>query len=51
MFKPKRISKPHNKDDGISLLEILIVLALIMCLVAPRVLDSFGRAKSQTAFT
>jgi general secretion pathway protein G len=52
MFKPKRISKSLKKDDGISLLEILIVLAviaLIMGLVAPRVLDSFGRAKSQTA--
>lgn len=52
MFKPKRISKALKKDDGISLLEILIVLAviaLIMGLVAPRVLDSFGRAKSQTA--
>jgi general secretion pathway protein G len=52
MFKQKRICNVLKKDDGISLLEILIVLAviaLIMGLVAPRVLDSFGRAKSQTA--
>jgi len=37
---------------GISLLEIMIVLAviaLIMGLVAPRVIGYFGRAKSQTA--
>jgi general secretion pathway protein G len=52
MAPPKRIRSPLKNDAGISLLEILIVLAviaLIMGLVAPRLLDSFGRAKSQTA--
>lgn len=42
---------PH-RTLGISLLEIMIVLAviaLIMGLVAPRVIGYFGRAKSQTA--
>ncbi|KAB7610193.1 type II secretion system protein GspG [Amylibacter sp. SFDW26] len=37
---------------GISLIEILVVLAIIgmiMGLVAPRILDYFGRAKSQSA--
>lgn len=42
----------RHPTAGISLLEILIVLAviaLIMGLVAPRVIDSFGRAKGQAA--
>jgi len=41
-----------RRDEGISLLEIMIVLAiiaLIMGLVAPRVIGYFGRAKSTTA--
>jgi len=42
----------NRKHSGISLLEIMIVLAviaLIMGLVTPRVIGYFGRAKTQTA--
>ena len=44
--------KKSRRNAGVSLLEVLIVLAIIgmiMGLVAPRVLDYFGRAKSQAA--
>lgn len=44
--------RKSRKNAGVSLLEVLIVLAIIgmiMGLVAPRVLDYFGRAKSQAA--
>ena len=42
----------NQNTKGISLLEIMVVLAaiaLIMGLVAPRVIGYFGRAKTQTA--
>ncbi|MEP1520946.1 type II secretion system protein GspG [Ascidiaceihabitans sp.] len=40
------------KDSGISLLEVMVALAIIAmvaALVAPRVMGSFGRAKSKAA--
>lgn len=44
---------PRRKHNaGISLLEIMVVLAIIALVVglaAPRVMDNFGRAKSQAA--
>jgi len=45
-------SDPTAKDAGVSLLEILVVLAIIAMiatLAAPRLLDSFGKAKSHAA--
>lgn len=45
-------SKLRNPKAGISLLEIMVtlaIIALIVGLAAPRVMDSFGRAKSQAA--
>lgn len=42
----------RNRRSGVTLIEVLIVLAimaLIIGLGAPRVLDSFGRAKSRAA--
>jgi general secretion pathway protein G len=45
--RPKR-----NSKAGVTLLEIMIVLAIMALVIgvgAPRFLDSFGRAKSQTA--
>ncbi|MFP3385879.1 type II secretion system major pseudopilin GspG [Tritonibacter sp. SIMBA_163] len=45
--RPKR-----NSNAGISLLEIMVVLAimaLVVGLAAPRVIDSFGRGKSRAA--
>lgn len=42
----------RDKEAGVTLLEILVVLAIIAMiatLTAPRLLDSFGRAKSQAA--
>ncbi len=47
-----RSVKKTKRNAGVSLIEILVVLAIIgmiMGLVAPRVLDYFGRAKSQSA--
>ncbi|UWP96191.1 type II secretion system major pseudopilin GspG [Aliiroseovarius crassostreae] len=47
-----QISPARKKKAGISLLEIMIalaIIALIVGLTAPRVMDSFGRAKSQAA--
>lgn len=48
------INRPsrRNTRKGVSLLEIMIVLAIIALVVglaAPRVIESFGRAKSQAA--
>ncbi|MEP3893192.1 MAG: type II secretion system major pseudopilin GspG [Litorimonas sp.] len=43
---------PPRKDSGISLLEVMVALAIIAmvaALVAPRVMGSFGRAKSKAA--
>ncbi len=45
-------SKTRRRNAGISLLEIMVVLgimALVIGVVAPRAIDYFGRAKSQTA--
>lgn len=49
------LEKPNdrrNSQSGVTLLEVMIVLAVIVLVIgvaAPRVIDSFGRAKSQTA--
>jgi general secretion pathway protein G len=51
------MSKPLSKrksNAGISLLEVMVALAIIALvagLVAPRVMDNFGRAKSTVAET
>lgn len=42
----------RKKDAGVTLLEVLVVLAIlamIAAIAAPRLLESFGRAKSQAA--
>jgi len=44
--------KKRNADAGVTLLEVLVVLAIIALiagLAAPRLMDSFGRAKGQAA--
>jgi general secretion pathway protein G len=44
--------KSRNRQAGVTLLEIMVVLtiiALIAGLAAPRLMESFGRAKSRTA--
>lgn len=53
-MRPRVIIPPkrRKKTAGISLLEIMVVLAIIALVVglaAPRVMQSFGRAKSQAA--
>lgn len=45
-------TKTRKKNAGLSLLEIMVVLgiiALVVGLSAPRVMQNFGRAKSQAA--
>jgi general secretion pathway protein G len=45
-------SKKRNPKAGLTLLEVMVVLAivaLIAGLATPRLMESFGRAKSQTA--
>lgn len=47
-------SASRKRNAGVSLLEIMVVLAimaLVVGLAAPRVMDSFGRAKSIAAET
>lgn len=47
-----RPSTPRNPRSGVTLLEVMIVLAVIALIVgfgAPRLMESFGRAKSQAA--
>jgi len=44
--------RKRRRDAGVTLLEVLVVLgiiAMVTTVVAPRVLDNFGRAKGQTA--
>jgi general secretion pathway protein G len=44
--------KKRNRQAGLTLLEVMVVLtiiALIAGLAAPRMMDSFGRAKGRTA--
>jgi general secretion pathway protein G len=46
------ICKKRNPRSGLTLLEVMVVLAviaLIAGLAAPRLMDSFGRAKARTA--
>jgi len=48
MTRPNR----RNPQSGVTLLEVMIVLAVIALIVgfgAPRLMESFGRAKSQAA--
>lgn len=50
MSKPMK--KTRQSDAGITLLEVLVVLAIIAMITAlatPRLMDSFGRAKARTA--
>ncbi len=52
MSKTDTQNKSRQSETGISLLEIMVVLAiigLVVGLAAPRVIGSFGRAKSQVA--
>ena len=47
-----RVPVRRNPRTGLTLLEIMVVLAIIVLvagLAAPRLMDNFGRAKSQTA--
>ena len=47
-----RSKNRRNRTSGVTLLEIMIVLAiiaLIATLAAPRIMNSFGRAKTQAA--
>lgn len=47
-----RPSTRRNSRSGVTLLEVMIVLAVIALIVgfgAPRLMESFGRAKSQAA--
>ncbi|CAN1484812.1 PulG Type II secretory pathway, pseudopilin PulG [Paracoccaceae bacterium] len=44
--------KRRNPKSGVTLLEVMVVLAIIALVVglaAPRMMESFGRAKSRTA--
>ena len=46
------VLRKRKKNTGISLLEIMVVLAimaLVVGLAAPRIMENFGRAKSQAA--
>ena len=46
------MTRPRNPQSGVTLLEVMIVLAVIALIVgfgAPRLMESFGRAKSQAA--
>jgi len=54
MIAPKQVSRDRKSNAGISLLEIMVVLAIIALVVglaAPRVMENFGRAKSIVAET
>lgn len=49
MIRPRPV---RNTASGVTLLEVMIVLAVIALIVgfgAPRLMESFGRAKSQAA--
>jgi len=48
----RRQTLRRKRDAGLSILEMMVVLgiiALVVGIVAPRAIDYFGRAKSQTA--
>lgn len=50
MTRPRNAKR--NPRAGVTLLEVMVVLAIIALVVglaAPRLMDSFGRAKSRTA--
>lgn len=50
--RANHVLKQRNREAGVTLLEVLVVLAIIAMVstvVAPRVLDNFGRAKGQAA--
>jgi len=52
MVRSFKIKSLRRRDAGVTLLEIMVVLAiiaLITTLAAPRIIDRFGRAKSQAA--
>lgn len=51
-WKQPRALKMRNHRAGLTLLEVMIVLAIIALIVGlagPRLMESFGRAKSQAA--
>jgi general secretion pathway protein G len=52
MSQAKRTRQIRKTNSGITLLEVMVslaIIAMVAALVAPRVIGSFGRAKSQTA--
>lgn len=49
---PRSQAKTRNRQAGVTLLEVMIVLAimaLVIGVATPRLIDTFGRAKSQAA--
>lgn len=51
-FAPRKMGRSNNTQRGFTLMELLVVLAilgLLMSLVGPRVLSQLGGAKTKTA--